>query len=526
LRFDLTKPGSTTALERLPWPVRILLGCCMGALAVGITCAIPLFHSLPFLLAFPTVVLSTWYLGTWGGAFCGITETLLVNLFLIRPHFQFSVEYFREETRLAVFLVLSTLLGWALRRLAEQRAQLMTQELQQQLTLAQAQRQLAQEQTRASEALRDRDAVLQIALRANGMGLWMWDRNREDLHWSDEVWRIAGREPGSVEPTTETWLSFVHPDDVAAVRAGVIQTREGTEYHQQHRVLWPDGSVRWVESQGKCQHDSDGRVTRVVGVLADITTRKQSEEAMLRAEKLAVAGRLAASVAHEINNPLEAVANLLYLITLADSTEVARKQAQQALDELMRVALITQQTLKFHRQTGTPKVTLLSGVIQTVLALFRGRLRTSQIEVELRCEHEVSILCMPGEVQQIVANLVTNAIDAMPRSGRLIIRLRPARDWRDLKTPGMRVTFFDSGVGMDKTTLQRIFEPFFTTKTETGTGLGMWVVAQLVERHHGSVRVWSTRRPDQSATAISLFLPLGDAAEKDLAADPAASVQA
>jgi two-component system CheB/CheR fusion protein len=247
---------------------------------------------------------------------------------------------------------------------------------------------------------------------------------------------------------------------------------------------------------------------------------------MLRAEKLAVAGRLAASVAHEINNPLEAVANLLYLITLADSTEVARKQAQQALDELMRVALITQQTLKFHRQTGTPKVTLLSSVIQTVLTLFRGRLRTSQIEVELRCEHEVSILCMPGEVQQIVANLVTNAIDAMPRSGRLIIRLRPSRDWRDLKTPGMRVTFFDSGVGMDNATLLRIFEPFFTTKAETGTGLGMWVVAQLVERHHGSVRVWSTRRPDQSATAISLFLPLGDAAEKELAADPAGSFQA
>jgi PAS domain S-box-containing protein len=526
LRFDLTKPGITTALERLPWPVRALLGCCTGGVAVGITCGILPFRAFPFLLAFPTVVLTTWYMGTAGGVACGILETTLVDVFITRPQFQFSVEYVREEVRLGVFLVLSILLGWALRRLADQRGQLMTHELQQQLAVAQAQRQLAQEQTRASEALRDRDDILQIALRANGMGLWMWDRNREDLHWSDEVWRIAGREPGSVDPTTETWLSFVHPEDADVVRKGVMQTREGLEYHQQHRVLWPDGSVRWVESQGKCQHDSEGQVTRVVGVLADITGRKHSEEAMLRAEKLAVAGRLAASVAHEINNPLEAVANLLYLITLADSTEVARKQAQQALDELMRVALITQQTLKFHRQTGTPKVTLLSEVVSTVVALFRGRLRSSQIEVDIRSEDEVSILCMPGEVQQIVANLVTNAIDAMPLSGRLVIRLRPSCDWRDYKTPGMRVTFFDSGVGMNQATLERIFEPFFTTKAETGTGLGMWVVAQLVERHHGSVRVWSTRREDRSATAISLFLPLGDAKVSEIAEVPAASIQA
>jgi two-component system CheB/CheR fusion protein len=284
-------------------------------------------------------------------------------------------------------------------------------------------------------------------------------------------------------------------------------------------VLWPDDSVHWVESQGKCQLDGAGRVVRVVGVLADVTGRKHSEEAMLRAEKLAVAGRLAASVAHEINNPLEAVTNLLYLITRADTTESARAHGQQALDELMRVSQITQQTLKFHRQAGTPRIAQLSDVIQSVLVLFRGRLRAAQIAVEVRAESEVSVSCMPGEIQQIVANLVSNAIDAMPRSGRLIIRLRPSRDWRDGKTAGMRLTFYDSGVGMDRATMQRIFEPFFTTKAATGTGLGMWVVAQLVERHPGSVQVWSTRCTDLSATAISLFLPLGDAPASSLPAD-------
>jgi len=258
---------------------------------------------------------------------------------------------------------------------------------------------------------------------------------------------------------------------------------------------------------GRYQKDALGRVARLVGVSADVTGRKKSEEAMLRAEKLAVAGRLAASVAHEINNPLEAVANLLYLITHAESTESAREQAQQALEELMRIALITQQTLKFHRQAGTPKITKLSEVIHTVLALFRGRVRAAQIEVEVRAVREESIACMPGEVQQIFANLISNAIDAMPNGGRLIIRLQPSRDWRDGHLPGMRITFFDSGIGMDRATMQHIFEPFFTTKVETGTGLGMWVVAQLAERHHGHVRAWSSQMDGSSATAISVFLP-------------------
>jgi two-component system CheB/CheR fusion protein len=117
---------------------------------------------------------------------------------------------------------------------------------------------------------------------------------------------------------------------------------------------------------------------------------------------------------------------------------------------------------------------------------------------------------MPGEIQQIAANLISNAIDAMPRGGSLIIRLRQSCDWRDHKTAGMRITFLDSGVGMDRATMHQIFEPFFTTKPDTGTGLGLWVVAQLVERHHGSVRVWSKRRPEGGATAISLFMPLSE----------------
>jgi signal transduction histidine kinase len=251
-------------------------------------------------------------------------------------------------------------------------------------------------------------------------------------------------------------------------------------------------------------------VIRILGVMADVTHRIRAEEAMLQAEKLAVAGRLAASVAHEINNPLEAVTNLLYLVGLADTTGEMRALAGQALEELMRVSQITQQTLKFHRQGGVRKVIKLSESFEALLEFFRARIRAAEVEVEVRAEHENNIACVPGEIQQIFANLLTNAIEAMPPRGRLVVRIRPSRDWRDHAVAGMRTTFCDSGVGMDKATKQRMFDPFFTTKIDTGTGLGMWVVSQLVERHKGHIRVWSTQRVGRSATAFSIFLPFGE----------------
>jgi two-component system CheB/CheR fusion protein len=169
--------------------------------------------------------------------------------------------------------------------------------------------------------------------------------------------------------------------------------------------------------------------------------------------------------------------------------------------------------LKFHRQAGAPQITRLSEVLDSVLVLFRARLQVAEIRLEVRVSGEAPIACMPSEAQQIFANLISNAIEATPRGGKLQIRLRPSRDWRDHTFSGMRVTFADSGVGMDRATMRRIFEPFFTTKLDTGTGLGLWVVAQLAERHRGDIRVWSSHRPHASGAVFSLFLPLGPVSE-------------
>jgi two-component system CheB/CheR fusion protein len=322
------------------------------------------------------------------------------------------------------------------------------------------------------------------------------------------MYRIIGYSRGEIEASNEVWFNAIHPDDVGEIREDMGRVlAAGDSFHKQFRVVLPDGSNRWIEGQGRCQRDSQGRASWLMGVVTDVTKRKQAEEAMLRAEKLAVAGRLAASVAHEINNPLEAVTNLLYLITLSATAEEAHAHARIALDELLRVSMITQSTLKFHRQQGLPKIIMLSEVIDGVIAMFRSKLNAAGIKVEVRAVHEVAIACMPGEAHQIFTNLISNAIEAMPQPGRLLIGLRRSRDWRNRTTEGMRVTICDGGVGMDRGTVRRIFEPFFTTKTETGTGLGMWVVSQLIERHHGSIRVRTTQRPGASGTAFSLFLP-------------------
>jgi PAS domain S-box-containing protein len=512
--MGLPKFPSATAIEGLPWVVRALLGCCAAGVAIGLTYSIEPLRSFPLLLAFPSVILSSWFLGMPGGMFCALTEAILVDSFLARAQFQFSLGSAPGELRLTAFLAISVLLGYTIRRLAQQRAQLGIQELREQLSLADAERQLAEQRASASEALRDRDDLLQIALQANGMGLWVWDMQRGTLQCSDEVYRILGWEPGAEKLASEALPDRIHPEDRERVVGMMMHMRDSdADYHDQYRVLWPDGSMRWVESRGKRQRPEEGNAIRVVGVISDITLRRQTEEAMLRAEKLAIVGRLAATVAHEINNPLAAVANLLFLITLTENMDDAQTYARSAMDELMRVSLITQQTLKFNRQAGTVKETRLSELVDAVLALFRGKLLAAQIAAEVRIQKEESVACLPGETQQIFANLVSNAIEAMP--GRLVVRLRPSCDWRDGKTAGMRVTFFDTGVGMDRVTMRRIFEPFFTTKTETGTGLGMWVVAQLLERQRGHIRVWSTRRIGNSGTAFSIFLSFihGPAAE-------------
>ena len=404
----------------------------------GLRCdRVDLEHSaasfLSLLLAFPTVILAAWFLGMWGAAGCALMDVALVDAFLTRSQLRFSTGNVSQELRMGMFLVITLLLGFSVRRLAQQKAALASQELKRQLELAESERRLADERALAGEELRYRDNMLQLALNASGMGLWVWDLEKEIVHRSDEVYRMVGCEPGAFGSEPEAWLRFVVPEDVPGLDEAFAKARaEGADYHMQYRVRWADGSLHWLESQGKCEMDAQRKVTRICGVMADITHRKHADEALLRAEKLAIAGRLAASVAHDINNPMEAVANMLYLISTTNSLEDARMQANGALDELMRIAMVAQSTLKFHRQIGTPKETLLSEVHGVgACDVSRQAAGDGDRGRDPKVDGERPISCMLSETQQIFANLIANAIEAMDQNGRLVIRIRPSRDWRD-----------------------------------------------------------------------------------------------
>jgi signal transduction histidine kinase len=274
---------------------------------------------------------------------------------------------------------------------------------------------------------------------------------------------------------------------------------------------------------------TDTQSVRWVGViLVETTERQRSEDALRKSEKLAAAGRLAASIAHEINNPLEAITNLLYLIRRGELDKESAKYVELAQHEVARVSEITQQTLRFYRQSTLPVLSNVGELLDSVLTLHQGRAVSLQIEVVRRYEEGVRLFCFAGELRQLFANLIGNAIDAMlpvggtPGGGLLLLRVRRARSPLDPETRGVRVTVADTGAGMSPDVRRRIFEPFFTTKEATGTGLGLWVSAEIIGKHEGVIQVRSRVRgkDGKGGTVFSVFFP-SDLERKVTAEKPA-----
>lgn len=237
----------------------------------------------------------------------------------------------------------------------------------------------------------------------------------------------------------------------------------------------------------------------------------RAQEALRRSEKLAVTGRLAASIAHEINNPLEAVTNLLYLIRLSPGSAEVARYLTEAEQELARVAEIAKQTLRFYREPNHPIPTELGAVLHSVLVLYNSRLASADISVQVEsADSSLTVLASPGELRQVIANIIGNAIDAMRHGGRLRVRVSERQDHGQF--PRLRLTIADTGTGIPETLLPTIFEPFVTTKGETGTGLGLWVTGEILRRNRWGVRVRSRCLPGRSGTVFSITLPLTSSA--------------
>ncbi len=245
-------------------------------------------------------------------------------------------------------------------------------------------------------------------------------------------------------------------------------------------------------------------------IVQDISERKRSEETLRKTEKLAATGRLAASIAHEVNNPLEAITNLLYLLrNFCDLDEAAMRYVTMAEREGKRIAEIAQQTLRFYRQSTLPHRATMGELLDSILDLYQSRLNTLNITVERQYDPELSLYCFAGEVRQVFANLVGNAVDATSAGGRLVVRARRSRSWAFPSLAGVRFTVADTGFGMEEDVRDRIFEAFFTTKEDTGTGLGLWVSHEIILKHRGVVHVRSKLGGDgqASGTVFQIFLP-------------------
>lgn len=266
-------------------------------------------------------------------------------------------------------------------------------------------------------------------------------------------------------------------------------------------------SVPALVGAARLNRDSSPGQRQFAAFLADLTEQKRSDEIFQRAEKLAATGRLAASIAHEINNPLEAVTNCMYLISQSQMDDTGREYLRIAQRELDRVVHITTQTLRFYRQSTHPVETNIQELLETVVRLYEARLRSNSIAVVRRYRPIPSITVFDGEVRQVLANLVVNAIDAIvPRqNGQIILRTASSRDWTTGRE-GVSILIADTGSGMDSKTAKRIFEPFFSTKENTGTGLGLWVSLEILEKHQGAIRL-RTRTGHGSGTVFRIFLP-------------------
>jgi signal transduction histidine kinase len=227
----------------------------------------------------------------------------------------------------------------------------------------------------------------------------------------------------------------------------------------------------------------------------------------MQTEKLAAVGRLASSIAHEINNPLESVTNLLYLARETALNPETREYLAIADRELRRVSVIANQTLRFHKQSSRPQWITCEELIESTISVYQGRLVNSNVQVDKRKRAANPVLCFEGEIRQVLSNLIINAIDAMhPRGGRLMMRSREGTDWKTGRK-GLILTVADTGSGMSPDTAAKIFEPFFTTKEIGGTGLGLWVSDEIVQRHGGTLAVRSSQRQGRSGAVFTLFLP-------------------
>jgi PAS domain S-box-containing protein len=434
----------------------------------------PVLHRHLFVLLLAAVLFTARFLGFGPAVFCSLVSTVCLDFFAVPPYFSFGVHSGGDVERLTVFLAISVFAGSMARQktLAELRADRTTREM-------------------AAIVEYSCDAIYSIS--PDGT-ITSWNRAAEQLYGYTAE-EAVGSPVARLSPPERREETLRNRD---------ILTGGGHIASYRTERMRKDGSRRPVQLSISPLRNARGEFVGASAIARDISVEKQSEEAVRRSEKLATAGRLAASIAHEINNPLEALVNLLYLARHDPSR--TNEYLTLAEQEVARVAQLAQQTLGFVRDTSTPVSMDPAAIMDEILQLYSRKLEGRKIRVTRRYRSRGEVSGYSGELRQLLANLLVNAVDAMPAGGSLQVRVAVGRDW-STGSDGVRITVADNGSGIPRDRQRQIFEPFYTTKKDTGTGLGLWVSRGIVQKHGGSIRVRSRDEGPATGTVFSIFLP-------------------
>lgn len=357
------------------------------------------------------------------------------------------------------------------------------------------------DQKRAEEAMSRLAAIVESsedAIYSKDLdgGIKSWNRGAEKMYGYSAA-EMVGQNVSRLTPSDRLHENV---DILELLRRG-----ESIDHIETIR-LRKDGTPVEVSMAISPVRNAIGEIIGASTIARDVTERNRAADALRKTEKLAATGRLAGTMAHEINNPLEAVTHLLYLIDKNPSLDQpARNYTQIAMAEVDRIGHIAKQALGFYREASSPIDVRISELVSNVVELYNAGAQNKGVELEAQLENDASIKAFPGEMRQVFSNLIVNAVDAVPRGGVVKIRVKHGRDWGSHKI-GIRVLVCDNGPGIPAEVRPHIFEPFFTTKGERGTGIGLWVSEGVLEKQGGRIRLKSSTGPTHGTT-FSVFLP-------------------
>jgi PAS domain S-box-containing protein len=308
-------------------------------------------------------------------------------------------------------------------------------------------------------------------------------------------------------PIGTSWIDFWSGDDRQKAVRAISDARAGRTAAFEGGFPLSNGNLKWWDVVLTPIQDAGGKVVRLLCVSRDATEHKLATEALIRSEKLASVGRMAATIAHEINNPLEAVMNTLFLArTSAGLPEPVRQYLDVADDELRRISHITCQALGFHRESVKPSRVSLRAIMDSAIDMLNSKITAKHVRILKQYKGELHVIAVGGELRQVFSNLLSNSLDALDEKGTISLRLSTSTCVNS-RQQRIRVTIADNGKGINAVTRPRIFEPLFTTKEATGSGLGLWVCKQLIDKHHGSIRMHSSTDAGHRGTVFSVLIP-------------------